>query len=150
MESIVRKATELGAARIIPLESERTQVHLEGDRSDRKIEKWQIAALEAAKHCGNPWLPEITPLQGAAAFMESARGYDLKLIASLQPGAISLKSALAAYRSAQNRAPQKCFGSSDPRAISHRPNSAWPKLTVSNPLPSGHLSFVARRPPYIP
>ena len=49
MDSIVRKATEIGVSAIFPLESERTQVHLEGSRSDRKIEKWQTAALEAAK-----------------------------------------------------------------------------------------------------
>lgn len=107
MDAIVRKATELGAARIAPLESERTQVHLEGDRTDRKIEKWQTAALEAAKQCGNPWLPEIVPLQKASAFMESARGFDLKLIASLQPGAQSLKTVLTAFRTAQGRAPKK-------------------------------------------
>jgi 16S rRNA (uracil1498-N3)-methyltransferase len=97
MDAIVRKATELGAARIAPLESERTVVHLEGDRTDRKIEKWQLAAIEAAKQCGNPFVPEILPLQSAAAFMDASPGYDLKLIASLQPGAKSLKSVLAAY-----------------------------------------------------
>ncbi len=107
MDAIVRKATEIGAARIAPLESERTQVHLDGDRSDKKIEKWQTAALEAAKQCGNPFLPEITPVQQAAAFMEAARGYDLKLIASLQPGAKSLKTVLAAFQAAQGRAPKK-------------------------------------------
>ena len=107
MDAIVRKATELGAARIVPLESERTQVHLEGDRTERKIEKWQVAALEAAKQCGNPWLPEISPVQGAAAFMESVRGFDLKLIASLQPGAQSLKTVLGSFRIAKGRAPQK-------------------------------------------
>ncbi len=106
MDAIVRKATEIGARRIAPLESERTQVHLEGDRSDRKIEKWQTAALEAAKQCGNPFVPEILPVQNAAAFMESARDYDLKLIASLQPGAKSLKVVLAAFQSAQQRAPK--------------------------------------------
>jgi 16S rRNA (uracil1498-N3)-methyltransferase len=107
MDAIVRKATELGAARIVPLESERTQVHLDGDRSDRKIEKWQGAALEAAKQCGNPWLPEIAPVQGVAAFLESASGFDLKLVASLQPGAKSLKAVLAAFKAAQGRPPQK-------------------------------------------
>jgi 16S rRNA (uracil1498-N3)-methyltransferase len=107
MDAIVRKATELGVATILPLESERTEVHLDGDRSDRKTAKWQTAALEAAKQCGNPFLPEILPVQKAAACMESARGYDLKLIASLQPGAKSLKSVLAAFRAAQNRAPVK-------------------------------------------
>ena len=106
MDDIVRKATEIGATRIVPLASERTQVHLDADRSDRKIEKWTHAALEAAKQCGNPWLPEITPLQSATAFMESASGYDLKLIASLQPGAKSLKSVLAASIIALGRRPR--------------------------------------------
>jgi len=107
MDAIVRKATEIGAAHIVPLESERTQVHLDGDRSDKKIEKWQTAALEAAKQCGNPFLPVIAPVQQAAAFMESARGYDLKLIASLQPGAKSLRGVLAAFAAAQGRPPRK-------------------------------------------
>ena len=107
MDAIVRKATEIGAARIAPLESERTQVHLEGDRSEKKIGKWQSAALEAAKQCGNAFLPEVLPVQKAAAFIENARGYDLKLIASLQPGAKSLKTVLAAFQAAQGRAPRK-------------------------------------------
>ena len=106
MDAIVRKATELGAARIVPLESERTIVRLEGDRTDRKIEKWQTAAIEAAKQCGNPFVPEILPVQSAAAFMEASRGYDLKLIASLQPGAKSLKGLLAAFTAANGRAPR--------------------------------------------
>jgi 16S rRNA (uracil1498-N3)-methyltransferase len=106
MDSIVRRATEIGVSKIVPLESERTQVHLEGDRSDKKIGKWQTAALEAAKQCGNPWLPEIGPVTPAMAFMDSASGYDLKLIASLQPGAKSLKAALASFRASHDRSPK--------------------------------------------
>jgi 16S rRNA (uracil1498-N3)-methyltransferase len=106
MDSIVRKATEIGVSLIVPIESERTQVHLDQDRSDKKIEKWQTAALEAAKQCGNPWLPEIAPVTSASAFMAAAKGYDLKLIASLQPGAKSLKSVLEQFRASQNRAPK--------------------------------------------
>ena len=105
MDSIVRKATEIGVSLIIPLESERTQVHLDGDRSERKIEKWQTAALEAAKQCGNPWLPEIGPVTPASAFIASAKGYDLKLIASLLPGAKGLKSVLEQFRAAHGRTP---------------------------------------------
>ena len=121
MDAIVRKATEIGAVRIVPLESERTQVHLDGDRSDKKIDKWQTAALEAAKQCGNPFLPEVTPVQKAGAFMESARGYDLKLIASLQPGAQSLKSVLASYRAAQGRPPTKVLWLIGPEGDLHPP-----------------------------
>jgi 16S rRNA (uracil1498-N3)-methyltransferase len=136
MDTIVRKATELGAARIAPLESERTQVHLDGDRSDRKIEKWQGAALEAAKQCGNPWLPEIAPVQSVAAFMEAAQGFDLKLIASLQPGAKSLKSALAAFATAQGRPPKKVVwligpeGDFTPAELSLAKSSGFEPITL--------------------
>jgi 16S rRNA (uracil1498-N3)-methyltransferase len=139
MEAIIRKATELGAARIAPLESERTIVHLEGDRTDRKIEKWQLAAIEAAKQCGNPFVPEILSLQTAAAFMEASRGYDLKLIASLQPGAKSLKSVLAAYVSANGRPPRKVLwlvgpeGDFTPAEMS-RSNSAGFEPVTLGPL----------------
>lgn len=104
MDAIVRKATELGARRIVPLESERTQVHVDEERSERKIDKWQTAALEAAKQCGNPWLPEIAPIQDASAFMAGARDYDLRLIASLRPGARPLRAVLEAFRAAPARA----------------------------------------------
>jgi 16S rRNA (uracil1498-N3)-methyltransferase len=107
MDDIVRQATEIGATRIVPLLSERTQVHLDGDRADKKVEKWRTGAIEAAKQCGNPWLPEITPLQAFSAFLASAGGYDLKLIASLHAGTTTLKKALATYSSKHGHAPRK-------------------------------------------
>ena len=97
MDDIVRQATEVGTAHILPLLSERTQVHLEGDRAEKKVEKWRTAAIEAAKQCGNPWLPAIDPIQNFAAFISSTHGYDLKLIASLHAGATTLKTALKHY-----------------------------------------------------
>lgn len=96
MDDIVRQATEVGTFRIVPLLSERTQVHLDGDRADKKVEKWRTGAIEAAKQCGNPWLPEIAAIQPYAAFLASATSYDLKLIASLHAGTTTLKKALAA------------------------------------------------------
>ena len=129
-DDIVRKATEIGAARIVPLVSERTQVHLDDERQDKKIEKWRTAALEAAKQCGNPWLPEIAPVQSFETFLSSdvasarsparpatgspatgplpssGRGCDLKLIANLHPGAKSLKTLFAESRAALGHAPR--------------------------------------------
>jgi len=105
MDDIVRQATELGAARIVPLLSERTQVHLEDDRAEKKVDKWRTVAIEAAKQCGNPWLPEITPLQHLPAFLATAAGYDLKLIASLHAGTTTLKKSLATHAAKHGRAP---------------------------------------------
>jgi 16S rRNA (uracil1498-N3)-methyltransferase len=106
MDDIIRQATEIGTTRIVPLLSERTQVHLDGDREGKKLEKWRTTAIEAAKQCCNPWLPEITTFQNATAFMQSAKGYDLMLIASLCPGTSTLKSALAHHRARHGGAPQ--------------------------------------------
>ena len=124
MDDIVRQATEVGAARVVPLLSERTQVHLDGDRQDKKVEKWRTAAIEAAKQCGYPWLPEIAPIQKFADFIAkgwspispSATGVgrdtgahhcDLKLVASLHAGTTNLKAALAHYRAKHAAPPRK-------------------------------------------
>lgn len=107
MDDIVRQATEIGAAHIVPLLSERTQVHLDGDRADKKVEKWRTAAIEAAKQCGNPWLPMIAPVRTFAAFLAGPASYDLKLIASLHAGTTHLKKVLAAWSAKHGHAPRR-------------------------------------------
>ncbi len=125
MDDIVRQATEIGAARIVPLLSERTQVHLDGDRAEKKVGKWRTAAIEAAKQCGNPWLPEIAPIQTFAELLKgwspistSATGvvvgndahhYDLRLIASLHAGTTTLKQALARYTAKHGHPPRQAL-----------------------------------------
>ena len=124
MDDIIRQATEVGVTHIVPLLSERTQVHLDGDRQEKKLEKWRTTAIEAAKQCGNPWLPEIAPITSLAEFIAKrwasvstptpvAAGesgdhrYDLKLVASLHGGATTLKKALGGYRAKHGAAPRK-------------------------------------------
>jgi 16S rRNA (uracil1498-N3)-methyltransferase len=109
MDDIVRQATELGAAVIAPLSTARSELHLDAERAEKKIEKWRIAAIEAAKQCGNPFLPRIDPVQSTTAFLASGAGRDaeLKLVASLHPGARSLRETLAGFRAAhEGRAPR--------------------------------------------
>jgi len=109
IDDIVRQATELGAAAIAPLATARSELHLDAERAGKKIEKWRITAIEAAKQCGNPFLPRIDPVQSLAAFLasESAREAELKLVASLHAGAKSLRVTLAEFRAAHGgRAPR--------------------------------------------
>lgn len=108
MDEIVRQATELGAARIVPLVSERTQVHLDGDRAEKKVEKWRVTAVEAAKQCGNPWVPEIAPVQKLDALLATAaQDYDLLLVASLHSGAKPLRGVIEHWRAAHGRSPER-------------------------------------------
>src|SRR5438105_12330888 len=59
MDLIVQKAVEIGAAEIAPLISERTIVHLEAKDAAQKQAKWRQVAIEAAKQCGQNWLPTV-------------------------------------------------------------------------------------------
>src|SRR5438132_13041635 len=59
MDLIVQKAVEIGAAEIAPLISERTIVDLEAKEAEQKKAKWQQVAIEAAKQCGQNWLPTV-------------------------------------------------------------------------------------------
>lgn len=93
LESIIRKATEIGAAEILPLVTARTEVRLDQARRDAKHDKWEATAIEAAKQSGNSYLPEIAPVQSLDQLFDRSADFDLKLVASLQPGATSLRSA---------------------------------------------------------
>lgn len=95
MDDIVRQATEIGAAEIVPLLSERSQVQLDAERAAKKVAKWRTTAIEAAKQCGNPWVPDIAPLRSLADFIAASTQYELRLVASLHAGALPLKKILA-------------------------------------------------------
>ena len=97
MDLIVQKAVEIGAAEIVPLLSDRTIVRLDEESVASKQAKWQTVAIEAAKQCGQNWLPQVrTPKTLAQFFAERGR-FDLQLIGSLQSDAMHLKKILAEY-----------------------------------------------------
>ncbi len=95
MELIVQKAVEIGAAEIFPIISERTIVDLDFAAAEQKQSKWQTIAIEAAKQCGQNWLPQVHAPQKLKDFFGHARPFDLRLIGSLQPGALHLKTIIA-------------------------------------------------------
>src|SRR5437667_3923132 len=97
MELIVQKAVEIGAAEIAPLISERTIVDLDAREAEQKKAKWQQIAIEAAKQCGQNWLPPVHAPRKLKDFFSHAGSFDLRLIGSLQPDAIHLKKILDDY-----------------------------------------------------
>ncbi|MGZ5003126.1 MAG: 16S rRNA (uracil(1498)-N(3))-methyltransferase [Chthoniobacterales bacterium] len=97
MELIVQKAVEIGAAEIVPIISDRTIVRLDEDDAAQKQSKWQSIAIEAAKQCGQNWLPELQTPRSLAEFFAKSSRFDLQLIGSLQSDAQHLKKILADY-----------------------------------------------------
>src|SRR6266498_1480964 len=107
MELIVQKAVEIGAAEIAPIISDRTIVQVDSESAAQKQSKWQQIAIEAAKQCGQNWLPRVhAPRKLSELFsVEAGESFDLQLIGSLQPGARHLKKLLADYSSEHQRGP---------------------------------------------
>jgi 16S rRNA (uracil1498-N3)-methyltransferase len=103
-ESIIQKATELGAVRIVPLLSERVVVHLDKKETMRKAAKWQSIAVEAIKQCGAPWLPEVEIPMSPADFLAKKVQFDLALVGSLQSDAIHPKNWLQNEKKPQSAA----------------------------------------------
>jgi len=97
MDLIVQKAVEIGAAEIVSLISERTIVDLDAKEAEQKKAKWQQVAIEAAKQCGQNWLPTVHAPRKLKDFFSQAGSFDLPLIGSLQPDAIHLKKILSDY-----------------------------------------------------
>jgi 16S rRNA (uracil1498-N3)-methyltransferase len=93
MDLIVQKAVELGVTSIQPVITRHTVVQVDGDDAPRKSAKWQRVALEACKQCGQDLLPEVLPVLDFGDWLPRAGG-DLKIIASLVPGARPLREIL--------------------------------------------------------
>lgn len=97
MDLIVQKAVEIGAAEILPILSDRTVVRLHEESAAAKQTKWQAIAIEAAKQCGQNWLPRVGVPQTMAQFFQQQHRFDLQLIGSLQSDAVHLKKILDDY-----------------------------------------------------
>jgi 16S rRNA (uracil1498-N3)-methyltransferase len=59
MDTLVEKATELGAAAVAPLVCERSVLRLQGERAAKKQRHWQGVAIAAAEQSGRTRLPRI-------------------------------------------------------------------------------------------
>jgi 16S rRNA (uracil1498-N3)-methyltransferase len=116
MELIVQKAVEIGAVEIAPIISDRTIVQVDSESAAQKQARWQQIAVEAAKQCGQNWLPQVRAPGKLAEFFDAAvqnsshrdmaTGFDLRLIGSLQPDAQHLKKILADYSSEHRERPR--------------------------------------------
>ena len=84
IESIIQKAVELGAHRIVPLLTGRVVSRLENEGAEHKREKWQQVAIEAVKQCGAAWLPKIEPPTAIERLLARKETFDLALVGSLQ------------------------------------------------------------------
>lgn len=74
---LIEKLTELGVSQVVPLRTERSQVHPD-ERARRKLRRFVI---EASKQCRRNRLMEIGPTAPFSAFLETAPRHALRWLA---------------------------------------------------------------------
>ncbi len=90
LDLIIQKATELGVSEIVPFSSERCVVKPDKDSADKKLQRRQRIAEEAAKQCGRGRIPKVAHPMRFADAVKSAAMADLPLFLYEGEGTVPL------------------------------------------------------------
>lgn len=71
MDYAIQKATEMGAAQIVVLDTERCEVRLKGERADKKLAQWQAIAISACEQCGLNIPPQVSGVENLKNWLGS-------------------------------------------------------------------------------
>ena len=99
MDWLIEKATELGAASIQPVMSERSVLRLKAERADKKVAHWRGIAIASSEQCGRNRVPLIHDVAALGEWLKKSVGLPAepgtRLLLSLQDGARPLSQAVA-------------------------------------------------------
>jgi 16S rRNA (uracil1498-N3)-methyltransferase len=84
MDLILQKATELGVAAIHPLFTDRTEVRLDAERSEKRLQHWRGVTAAACGQCGRARLPALAEPQALTSFLLAEQGPALRLVLNPQ------------------------------------------------------------------
>ena len=104
MDTLVEKATELGAAAIVPLVCERSVLRLDTDRAARRVAHWRGVAIAACEQSGRNRLPQLHAVATFADWLRAlpvikdaaGAARDARWMLSLAPEAAGAATTLAA------------------------------------------------------
>lgn len=80
MELIIQKAVELGAYEVIPVETKRCVVKLDGKKAAKKVDRWQQIAESAAKQSKRMLIPNVHEVISFKEALKYAQSMDIRLI----------------------------------------------------------------------
>lgn len=67
MDLILQKATELGVAAMLPVDSERSEVRLSGERLHKRLTHWRGVVVSACEQSGRARVPQVAQPQALLA-----------------------------------------------------------------------------------
>lgn len=72
MDFTIQKAVELGVRRIVPIDTERCNVHLDAERQDKRLEHWRGVIVSACEQSGRTRIPRLEPVRSFASWLGTA------------------------------------------------------------------------------
>jgi 16S rRNA (uracil1498-N3)-methyltransferase len=81
LEWIIQKGTELGADQFIPFTADRSIVKWDSKKADKKVERWQKIAKEAAEQSHRSKIPTVHHPISLKQLIQESKGYACKLVA---------------------------------------------------------------------
>lgn len=92
MDWVVQKATELGAAELVPVQTQRSVARLAGARAEKRTEHWRNVTVAACEQCGRNSLPQLNAAQDLAVWLNEMRHASGSKFILLPGGASNLQS----------------------------------------------------------
>ena len=97
LETVIQKAVELGASRIIPFESSRCIKRPKAEKIDRQLARLSRIAEEAAKQCGRARIPTVTSPMSFSEMLKEASECELTLFCYEAEEEFSVKNVLKSH-----------------------------------------------------
>ncbi len=94
MDWVIQKATELGVSEIVPIITERTEVRLHEDRTERRMAHWLGVITASCEQCGRTRLPKLHEPQKLANWVSTLPSSSGIRLALLPEGEEDLRSLL--------------------------------------------------------
>jgi 16S rRNA (uracil1498-N3)-methyltransferase len=94
MDTALTKLVELGVGRIVPLTAERSVVRLEGERAEKRRERFRLQVRAAVQQCRARQVPVVDPICSLSQALARTAQADLKLVFWEGAKAVPLRSAL--------------------------------------------------------
>lgn len=148
LETVIQKAVELGATRIVPFESSRCIKRPKADKVAKQGERLSKIAEEAAKQCGRAIVPEVALPLTYSAMLKDASTSELKLICYEKESDLSVKALLSDKKPASIAIIVGCEGGFSPEEVEEAISAGCHSVTLGKRIlrcetaPSAVLSMI--------
>ena len=110
MDWLLEKATELGAATLLPITAERSVLKLKGERADKKLAHWQAIAVASSEQCGRNRVLQVgqattltQALEQLSAAPSQSEAQATRWVLSLSPGTRLIQEMIQTIRSTHDQ-----------------------------------------------